>query len=75
MGNDPVTIEKNSRSGYGMVLMAGVLWGFIGLFVTLLMDAGASAKVIPVLRTGLWYCRLLWPGVTTTAGKGTEAML
>ena len=52
MGNDPVTIEKNSRSGYGMVLMAGVLWGFIGLFVTLLMDAGASAKVIPVLRTG-----------------------
>ena len=67
MNNDRLTTERSSRGGYGMVLMAGILWGFIGLFVTLLMDAGASAKVIPFLRTGAGAI-LMVPVILLTSG-------
>ena len=52
MGDRVIKTDKSQRRGYEMILMAGILWGFIGIFVTLLMDAGASAQVIPFLRTG-----------------------
>ena len=43
---------RNSRQtiGYGMVLMAGVMWGTIGLFVKLLESTGASPSLIAFMR-------------------------
>ncbi len=65
---DGIANEGRMRlGGYGLVLMAGILWGFIGLFVNLLTDAGASATIIPFLRTGAGAI-LMVPFILLTSG-------
>lgn len=47
-----MNIKKNIQIGWGyrMILSAGICWGFIGVFVNNLINAGASSHTIPFLR-------------------------
>lgn len=49
-------MEKNRQlhqtKGYIMIAMAGILWGTIGLFVSLLKSLGAESELIVVIRIG-----------------------
>lgn len=43
-------MEKQHKSGYLMILMAGILWGTIGFFVHTLSELGAESSTIAFLR-------------------------
>lgn len=49
-------MENNTKlhqtKGYIMIAMAGILWGTIGLFVSLLKGMGAGSELIVVIRIG-----------------------
>ena len=42
--------RNNPTTGYLCILMAGILWGTIGLFVRLLNDLGADSSVTAFIR-------------------------
>ena len=41
---------SDEHKGYGLVFLAGILWGSIGVFVKIMADAGASAELTSFLR-------------------------
>ncbi len=53
--------QQNSqqRTGYFMILIAGMLWGSIGLFVTILKSLGAGSALIAFLRIGIGFFLLI----------------
>ena len=44
---------RSERTGAGMILGAGILWGTIGLFVKQLNACGASPELTSFLRVAL----------------------
>ncbi|MHC1723734.1 MAG: DMT family transporter [Aminipila sp.] len=55
------SIQQNSKqkTGYLMILIAGMLWGSIGLFVTILKSLGADSALIAFLRIGIGFFLLI----------------
>ena len=50
---------KNGRKGYLLVLAAGILWGFIGLFVKQLESRGSTPETTAFLRMGFAFLLFL----------------
>ena len=67
MGNS----GKIGRSGYLLVLAAGILWGFIGLFVKQLEACGSVPEMTAFLRMGFAWLIFL---PICTAGKGLRGL-
>ncbi len=44
--------KLHQTKGYIMIAVAGILWGTIGLFVSLLKNLGAESELIVVIRIG-----------------------
>ena len=51
--NNSVQIHMKQKRGYLFILIAGILWGSIGFFVTLLKNQGADSSTIAFLRIGV----------------------
>ena len=63
-------MENNSKnSGYLLVFLAGVIWGFIGLFVKLLNGAGANATTVAFMRMSYSTVIMLVISVVLYGGK------
>lgn len=53
------THNLQQETGYLMILVAGMLWGSIGLFVTILKSLGAGSALIAFLRIGTGFILLI----------------
>ncbi|QHI71604.1 DMT family transporter [Aminipila terrae] len=53
------THNLQQKTGYLMILVAGMLWGSIGLFVTILKSLGAGSALIAFLRIGTGFILLI----------------
>ena len=60
--------DKQQQIGYVMIFVAGVLWGSIGLFVSILTKLGADSVLIAFLRIAVGFI-LLIPLVISVSGK------
>ena len=56
---EKATENLQQRNGYILILIAGMLWGSIGLFVTILKALGAGSALIAFLRLGIGFILLL----------------
>lgn len=61
-------VKSQQKIGYLMVLIAGILWGSIGFFVTILKSLGAESSTIAFLRIGVG-AFLLIPLMYAMGGK------
>lgn len=61
-------VKSQQKIGYLMVLIAGVLWGSIGFFVSILKSMGAESSTIAFLRIGVGAV-LLIPLMYAMGGK------
>ncbi|WP_324825309.1 DMT family transporter [Sinanaerobacter sp. ZZT-01] len=52
-------IQKTKHTGYGMIFLAGSLWGTIGLFASLLHGMGAASSLIAFLRLFIGFLVLI----------------
>lgn len=61
-------MKAQQKKGYLMILTAGILWGSIGFFVTVLKELGAASSTIAFLRIGVGAV-LLIPMMLAMGGK------
>lgn len=61
-------VKSQQKTGYLMVLIAGILWGSIGFFVSILKSLGAESSTIAFLRIGVGAV-LLIPLMYSMGGK------
>lgn len=66
--NNGLQQASQQKTGYLMILVAGMLWGSIGLFVTILKSLGAGSALIAFLRIGIGFI-LLAPMMYAMKGK------
>lgn len=61
-------VKSQQKIGYLMVLIAGILWGSIGFFVSFLKNIGAESSTIAFLRISIGAV-LLIPLMYARGGK------